>query len=168
MSATAIRSLESESTDSCAAAVTVRPATTTDLNTVVEFQMQLALESEQLELDRATVEKGVLAVLRDPTKGAYWLAQSGPEVAGSLLVIPEWSDWSNRTVLWIHSVYVRPEMRKLGVFKILFNHLKQMVEADATLKGLRLYVDKRNLSAQRVYERLEMSCEHYHLYEWMK
>jgi GNAT superfamily N-acetyltransferase len=165
MSSAATCALESSQ---IAPALTVRRATADDLSTVVDFQIQLALESEQLELDRATVELGVSAVLHDPTKGAYWLAQSGSEVAGSLLVMPEWSDWSNRTVLWIHSVYVRPEMRKLGVFKVLFTYLREMVEADATLKGVRLYVDKRNLSAQQVYERLQMSREHYHLYEWMK
>jgi hypothetical protein len=43
-----------------------------------------------------------------------------------------------------------------------------MVEADASLGGLRLYVDKRNISAQIVYESLGMNGEHYQLYEWLK
>ena len=36
------------------------------------------------------------------------------------------------------------------------------------LRGLRLYVDKTNTRAQKVYENLGMNGEHYHLYEWMK
>lgn len=71
-------------------------------------------------------------------------------------------------MLWIHSVYVQPEFRKNGVYKALYAHLKQMVAESHDLRGLRLYVDKTNLSAQKVYESLGMSGEHYHLFEWMK
>ena len=47
-------------------------------------------------------------------------------------------------------------------------HLKSMVLNSQELRGLRLYVDKSNDKAQKVYENLSMSGEHYHLYEWMK
>jgi ribosomal protein S18 acetylase RimI-like enzyme len=43
-----------------------------------------------------------------------------------------------------------------------------MVEESKDLRGLRLYVDKSNANAQKVYEALGMSGEHYHLYEWLK
>jgi len=33
---------------------------------------------------------------------------------------------------------------------------------------LRLYVDKRNIRAQQVYESLGMNGEHYTTYEWMR
>jgi ribosomal protein S18 acetylase RimI-like enzyme len=65
-------------------------------------------------------------------------------------------------------VYVTPENRKNGVYKALYSHLKQMVNESNEYRGLRLYVDKTNLDAQKVYESLGMSGEHYHLYEWMK
>ena len=35
-------------------------------------------------------------------------------------------------------------------------------------KGLRLYVDKTNLTAKQVYRALEMTDEHYQLFEWLK
>jgi RimJ/RimL family protein N-acetyltransferase len=34
--------------------------------------------------------------------------------------------------------------------------------------GIRLYVDKRNIKAQRVYEAVGMTGEHYSTFEWMK
>lgn len=43
-----------------------------------------------------------------------------------------------------------------------------MVRESPELKGLRLYVDQRNAPACRAYERLGMTREHYHLYEWLK
>lgn len=128
----------------------------------------MAQETEKLELDLATVLKGVGAVIDDPTKGKYWVAESEGEVVGCLLTIPEWSDWRNGTVLWIHSVYVIPSYRRRGVFKSLYLHVKEMVSVEKDLRGIRLYVDKSNREAQVVYESLGMSGDHYHLLEWMK
>lgn len=148
--------------------IKIRPGLLFDVDVIAEFQCKMALETENMKLDPPTVNKGVSAVFDDPGKGKYWIAESDGEVVGCLLTIPEWSDWRNGTVLWIHSVYVVPAFRKNGVFKKLYQHLRKMVSDSPELRGLRLYVDKTNVSAQKVYEALEMSGEHYHLYEWMK
>jgi ribosomal protein S18 acetylase RimI-like enzyme len=134
----------------------------------VDLQIRMALETEDLALDRGTVERGVAAVFADPAKGQYWLAESGREICGCLLVTREWSDWRDGTVLWVQSVFVVPEARGRGVYKSLWEHLRARVEASPDLKGIRLYVDKRNRAAQRVYERLGMTREHYELFEWLK
>jgi hypothetical protein len=42
------------------------------------------------------------------------------------------------------------------------------VNADDSLRGIRLYVDRRNVRAQEVYTRLGMNGEHYQVFEWMK
>ena len=146
----------------------IRPGLLFDIQVIAEYQVKMAWETEQLKLDPPTVELGVAAVFDDPSKGKYWLAEVNGEVAGCLLTVPEWSDWRNGTVLWIHSVYVKPEFRKHGVFRKLYSHLRTMVETSKELRGLRLYVEKANHPAQKVYESLGMSGEHYHLYEWLK
>lgn len=148
--------------------IKVRPGLLFDIDTIADFQVKMAFETENMKLDPEVVNLGVTAVMDDPSKGKYWLAEADGEVAACLLTVPEWSDWRNGTVLWIHSVYVKPEFRKKAVFKSLYNHLKEMVQESRDLRGLRLYVDKTNLNAQKVYESLGMSGEHYHLYEWMK
>ena len=148
--------------------ILIRPGLLFDIQVIAEYQVKMAWETEQLKLDPPTVELGVAAVFDDPGKGKYWLAEVNGEVAGCLLTVPEWSDWRNGTVLWIHSVYVKPEYRKHGVFRKLYTHLKTMVETSKDLRGLRLYVEKANGPAQKVYESLGMSGEHYHLYEWLK
>jgi ribosomal protein S18 acetylase RimI-like enzyme len=142
-----------------------------DLETITDFQLRMARETEGLELDPGTVIRGVAAVLADPGKGSYWLAErdgSTGGIVGSLLTTFEWSDWRNGTVLWIQSVYVVPGERGRGVYRALYEHLKRRVENDPGLKGLRLYVDRRNAAAQEVYERLGMTREHYELFEWLK
>jgi ribosomal protein S18 acetylase RimI-like enzyme len=148
--------------------IKIRPGLLFDIDIIADFQVKMAFETENMKLDPATVNLGVAAVMDDPSKGKYWLAEVNGQVVGCLLTVPEWSDWRNGTVLWIHSVYVRPDHRKNGVYKALYLHLKTMVQESKDLRGLRLYVDKTNEQAQKVYEALGMSGDHYHLYEWMK
>jgi ribosomal protein S18 acetylase RimI-like enzyme len=148
--------------------ITIRPGLLFDIATIADYQLKMAFETEALKLDPETVNKGVSAVFDDPAKGKYWLAEVEGNVVGCLLTVPEWSDWRNGTVLWIHSVYVLPDFRGQGVYRKLYQHLKDMVEKSSELRGLRLYVDKSNTKAQKVYEVLGMSGEHYHLYEWLK
>jgi ribosomal protein S18 acetylase RimI-like enzyme len=146
----------------------IREATSEDAPAIVDFQLRMARETEELELDLATVTRGVAAVFADPGKGTYWVAGRAGRVVASLLTTFEWSDWRDGVVLWIQSVYVIPEERGRGVYPALYEHLRRRVEGSPDLKGIRLYVDKRNAAAQRVYEKLGMTREHYELFEWMK
>ena len=147
--------------------IRVRKGRRDDVSTIVGFQLRMALETEGIHLDRATVRRGVRAVFDDPTKGCYWVAEEDGRLVGVVLVLPEWSDWRNGAVLWIHSVYVVPEARRRGVFKALYRHLERRVKRSPRLKGLRLFVDKGNRRAQKVYQTLGMSKDHYYLYEWL-
>lgn len=146
----------------------IRQANTTDSASIVEFQLAMAWETEKLELHEPTVIKGVAAVFADPAKGIYYVAETDGKVVGSLLTTFEWSDWRNGTVLWIQSVYVRPEYRKRSIFSRLYKHIKELVATNNNLRGIRLYADKTNTSAHGVYEHLGMTAEHYQMFEWMK
>lgn len=138
-----------------------------DIPTLVDFQIAMAWETERVSLDRETVLQGVTAVFDDPGKGLYWVAQRQSEVVGCLLTLPEWSDWRNGQVWWIHSVYIVPHARRQGVFRAMYQQLQQFVTQEQQARGLRLYVDKRNHAAQKVYRSLGMHDDHYLLYEWM-
>jgi RimJ/RimL family protein N-acetyltransferase len=146
----------------------VRPAEPADAAAIVDFQLRLARETEDLELDRETLTHGVAAVFADSGKGGYWIAERGGRTVGGLLTTHEWSDWRNGIILWIQSVYVVPEERGRGVYRALYERVKRRVDESPGLKGIRLYVDKRNAAAQRVYERLGMTREHYEMFEWLK
>lgn len=146
----------------------IRQAIESDAPSIVEFQLAMAWETETLRLDEPTVVKGVAAVFADSSKGVYYVAETDGHVVGSLLTTFEWSDWRNGTVLWIQSVYVRPEYRKRSIFSKLYKHIQKMVVENQNLRGIRLYADKTNTSAHGVYEHLGMTAEHYQMYEWMK
>lgn len=146
----------------------VRKAKSEDHNSILEFQLAMAMETEGIDLERSTVEKGVAAVLKDSSKGNYYVAEKNEKVIGSLLTTFEWSDWRNGTVLWIQSVYVIPEFRRKGVYSKLYAHVKNLVLENSDLKGIRLYADKTNEGAHKVYQKLGMSPDHYITFEWLK
>ncbi|MCP4263186.1 MAG: GNAT family N-acetyltransferase [Planctomycetes bacterium] len=148
--------------------IEIRKGKLDDIEHIVELQLQMAHETEGLQLDKQVVTKGVHGVFQQPERGVYWVAEEKDKVLAVFLAIPEWSDWRNATVLWIHSLYVIPEARKKGVFSKMFRNLKTQVEQSPELAGLRLYVDKQNKPAQAVYEKLGMNKHHYELYEWLK
>ena len=146
----------------------IRQAIESDSGSIVEFQLSMAWETEELKLNEPTVIKGVAAVFEDPAKGIYYVAEVEGKVVGSLLTTFEWSDWRNGTVLWIQSVYVRPEYRKRSIFSKLYKHIQEKVNGNPDLRGIRLYADKTNIPAHGVYEHLGMTAEHYQMFEWMK
>lgn len=146
----------------------IKKGTIADLNDLVEFQYNMALETENLNLDKQMLTAGVQTVLNHIDKGNYYLVEIEGKNVACLLTTFEWSEWRNGTVLWIQSVYVLPGFRQRGIYKRLYQYVKALVEENTELKGIRLYADKTNIKAQQVYEKLGMSAEHYQLYEWLK
>jgi GNAT superfamily N-acetyltransferase len=140
----------------------------TDRTSIIDFQIAMARETEELELDPDVTTRGVDAVFADPALGRYFVAEIGGEVVASLMITYEWSDWRNGVVWWIQSVYVRPQMRKQRIYAGLYEYVRQLVLRDGNVRGIRLYVDRRNVAAQQVYTRLGMNGEHYQVFEWMK
>ena len=149
--------------------IVIRDAIKSDINSIVEFQINMAEETENLLLHEDVILPGVKAVFEDHHKGRYFVAEYENDIAGSLLITYEWSDWRNGTILWIQSVYVKNEYRSKGVFKALYNHIQGILSANPDLyKGVRLYVDKSNVAAQKVYNAVGMNGEHYQLFEAMR
>ncbi|MBQ0143940.1 MAG: GNAT family N-acetyltransferase [Bacteroidales bacterium] len=144
--------------------ITIEKGCIADRDAIVQFQVDMALESEGTVLDPATVTKGVETGLRCPEKGTYFVAKVDGIVVGSLFLTKEWSDWNNCDYWWIQSVYVLPDYRGKGVFRMLYKEVeRRAVEAGSTC--LRLYVDKTNERAKATYRKLGMDECHYLMYE---
>lgn len=149
--------------------VIIRESIIADAPHILEFQIKMALETENLVLDKIVVNSGVKAVFKDKSKGIYYVAEIDGKVVGSALTTFEWSDWRNGRVLWFQSVFIMKNHRGKGIFRKMYGYIKELVNhPDSDLKGIRLYVDKTNKSAQAVYNKLGMKNHHYELYEWMK
>ncbi|HNV71920.1 MAG TPA: GNAT family N-acetyltransferase, partial [Candidatus Ozemobacteraceae bacterium] len=103
----------------------IREALFADLDTIVEFNLRIARETEERELDRRTVTRGVETLLREPARGRFWLAIVDGRPAGQIMVTYEWSDWLAADFWWIQSVYVHPDFRRRGVYRSLHQHVEQ-------------------------------------------
>lgn len=145
--------------------IVVRPAGVDDVPRLRDWARAMALETEHKQLDPATVEAGIRAVLDEPGRGAYLVAERHGEAAGTLMLTYEWSDWRNGDWWWIQSVYVAPEHRRQGVYAALYRHVHARAEMTTRVCGLRLYVERDNAAAQRTYERLGMVDAGYRMYE---
>lgn len=148
--------------------IIIREAKEEDANQIATFQLEMALETENIQLKIETVTQGVQHVFQKPERGVYYVAEINNELVASLLTTYEWSDWRNGTVLWIQSVYVSPTFRKIGIYKKMYQYIQKKVIKLPELKGIRLYADRNNTSAQQVYQKLGMNSEHYQLFEWLK
>ncbi len=146
----------------------IRKATLNDLERLVEFNMNLAKETEDIVLNKDILREGVRKVLEGKIQGKYFVCEIDGVVAGQMMIIYEWSDWRNGEFIWIQSVYVDEKYRKFGVFKSLFNEVKAYCEAHDRFIGLRLYVEKNNNRAKNVYSAMGMYPNQYDIYEYMK
>lgn len=145
-----------------------RSAVIGDARAIQSFQQAMAWETEKLKLDDTVLDKGVRAVFQNPELGKYHVCVNGADIIGSLLITKEWSDWRNGTVWWIHSLYFKPEFRGQGLFSKMYRYVQDLAQKDPNIRGLRLYVDHTNTTAQAVYTKLGMNGDHYRLFEWMK
>jgi GNAT superfamily N-acetyltransferase len=147
--------------------IIIRKAILSDAPSIIDFQQKMAWETEGVKLPSEIVTPGVNAVFQDQARGQYYVAEADGIVVASLLITYEWSDWRNCNVWWFQSVFVIPEYRRQGIFRRMYNHIRQMAD-DQDIAGLRLYVETNNTRAQKTYEALGMSSEHYSFYEWMR
>ena len=147
--------------------IEVRNANPEDIPYIREFQKQMALETEELTLDDQKINKGVEAVFDNPEKGFYIVTTSNSQVVASMLITTEWSDWRNGYFLWLQSLYVTSSFRKQGIFRNMYQFIKQTVVETTNYLGLRLYVEENNKTAFDVYMNVGMKGSHYKMLEWV-
>ena len=143
----------------------IRAAQTADIDHLVAFNQAMALETEGKELDSKKIAAGVAAVFGDDKKGFYVVAEDAGAIAGGLMVTYEWSDRRNAWFWWIQSVYILPDYRGRGLYRQMYDFVKDRAAEAGSVCGFRLYVETENLSAQKVYEAVGMQRSHYLMYE---
>jgi GNAT superfamily N-acetyltransferase len=145
--------------------INIRKAQLSDTAAIADYNLRLALETEDLRLEPVCVEAGVAALLQDSAKGVYYVAEINGQVVGQVMITYEWSDWRNANIWWLQSVYVKPEFRRQGIFRALFAHLEQLARRQTGVCGLRLYMHTDNHRARQSYLDLGMTHTKYEVFE---
>jgi GNAT superfamily N-acetyltransferase len=143
----------------------IRGAEMRDAEVITRFNLELATETEDLRLEPAVVARGVEALLREPAKGIYYLAEVEGAVVGQVMITYEWSDWRNANLWWLQSVYVHRDHRGKGVFAALFRHVETLARESTGVCGIRLYMHQDNRRARSAYEKLGMHQTKYQVFE---
>lgn len=143
----------------------IRKGQTSDLQALVNFNQAMALETENLQLNSETLTLGVKTLLAQEDKGFYLVAETEDEIAGSLMVTFEWSDWRAKNYFWIQSVYILPQYRRQGIYGKLYQAVKDLAREQGGAASFRLYVENDNAAAKQTYETLGMEQSHYLMYE---
>jgi len=145
----------------------IRKAKPEDLEAIVNFNIQMAKETET-KIEKPLVQEGVQVVLNNNLKGFYLVAEenNGNKIlCGQLMITFEWSDWRNKKIWLLQNVYVKKSHRNKKVFSQLYRSAVKMASSEKNVVALRLYVEMHNDSAKQVYESLGMKKIHYEIYE---
>ncbi|MDQ2747906.1 MAG: GNAT family N-acetyltransferase [Acidobacteriota bacterium] len=145
----------------------IRIANSADAASLIDFNQAMALETEGKSLNSETLRKGVGAIFDDEKKGFYVVAESENEIVGGLMITFEWSDWRDQWFWWIQSVYILPKFRGRKIYCLLYEFVKRKAVEHGDVCGFRLYVERENINAQKVYEKMGMSSSHYLMFEEM-
>jgi GNAT superfamily N-acetyltransferase len=143
----------------------IRIAEDRDIETLAKFNMALAWETEDKKLDAAVVTRGLQKLLKNSQYGFYTVAEVAGQVVGCIMITYEWSDWRCGLFWWIQSVYVDPEFRRQGVFRRLYEYLKEKASRETHVCGFRLYVEHFNHAGQSTYTGVGMKEISYKFFE---
>lgn len=147
-------------------ALRVRVAGAADAAFIADCNVAMAFETEGKQIDAALLGDGVAGLLARPQFGFYLLAELHGEAVGTLMVTYEWSDWRNGLFWWIQSVYVVAAARRNGVYRALYDEVKQLAQQSSEpVCGFRLYVENDNRAAQQTYAALGMQRCDYQIYQ---
>lgn len=149
--------------------IIIRTANENDIDALVEFNRRMASETEGKELATDVLRPGVEGLMQNNQYGFYVIAENTKDktALGGLMITYEWSDWRNGVVWWIQSVYVMPEARQRGIYKKLYEFVKELAKRETNVRGFRLYVEKENTVAQQTYLKLGMEETYYLMFEEM-
>ncbi len=145
--------------------IKIRKATIEDAETIIDFNSKMAFETEEMKLNHKLISNGVKNLFSHPEYGYYLVAEKNGVIAGQLMITYEWSDWRNGLFWWVQSVYVAKEFRRQGIYKKMYEWIKEKAKHTDNVCGIRLYVEKENKVAQNTYKNLGMVETHYNLYE---
>ncbi|MBM80376.1 MAG: GNAT family N-acetyltransferase [Planctomycetaceae bacterium] len=142
---------------------TIRRATRSDLETLVGFTVDEAMETEGSAPELDAVRIGVKAGLDGTAPVEYWVAQTQEaQVIGAISVVTKWSNFRGGYYWWIQSLYIVPDHRGTGLVDLLLDTVADSAK-DAGAIDLRLYVIQSNGRAMAVYRRYGFDVAPYNI-----
>ena len=116
--------------------------------------LKMAYETEEKILNADLVKKAVEKLLIYPVYGHYFfiIDSATDKFCGMNLITFEHNINIDSTILWIQSVFVYEDYRMKGLFRrLLYKNEDFVLENPGFKKTVKLYMDKDNAQAEKVY-----------------
>ncbi len=134
-----------------------------DAEAIARNDVQLRMETENVKMDFQQALAGVRALIANEERGFYLVARRDGEIVGQVLVTPEWSDWRNRDIWWLHRIYVREAWRRQEVLTALYHEVRWRA-MQHNVYAIRLYLHEANREAAAIYRKLGMERAPFHVF----
>lgn len=112
---------------------------------------------EGIEQDDATRRAALTPLLEGSPHGCVYLAGPTRAPIGYVIITFGWSVEFGGMDGFVDEVFIRPGVRGRGIGTEILLALPKTL-ATAGMKALHLEVDRRNVNARRVYEKLRFEC----------
>lgn len=109
--------------------VSIRPAVSADIATILRFVRELAEYERDLASVKATPELLDAALFGADPSAECVMAERGGEAVGFALFFRNFSTWTGKPGLYLEDLYVTPAARGTGAGKALLAHLAALTIA---------------------------------------
>lgn len=142
--------------------INIRMARSEDAETIVNFQIACAMETESVRLSPRTVEAGVLRIISFmgissvQGLGEYIVVQNedSDEVIACCLLQNQFSDWHCGYYAMVESVYVHPDYRGCGVLQKMYAYVEDLVLRSGQVHEMRSTVSFENETMHKALKKM--------------
>ncbi|KAL4479479.1 hypothetical protein ABPG72_011801 [Tetrahymena utriculariae] len=124
-----------------------------DVETIVEFQKHLAIDSEGVYLNEENVRTAIKFILDNPEYGIHFIIRTVAPVQQSVsfaLLCPEIDLYTNQQIWWYNSIFTEKSFRRRGFFTAMHEFISKWVGQSK----IKLYADENNQGALQCYHKL--------------
>jgi hypothetical protein len=128
-----------------------------EMNEVVNMICKMAKETENKILDEKKVTEAVQNFILNKMYGHYFLIvdETNKIFCGMNMITYEYNINTDKTLVWIQSVFIEKEYRLKKLFRKLLQENENFVKKNENFeKKVKLYMDKHNTTAEQVYDKL--------------
>ncbi len=137
----------------------IEPATLEDLPRLVDLTMALFELEEDFEPNRQRQERGLQAILEQPSRGRIFVVRTDYEIIGMVNVLFTISTAMGGFVINLEDVIVHPDFRRCGYGSQLVNYVIDFARRK-DFKRITLLTDKVSEDSQHFFESLGFSHSH--------
>lgn len=132
----------------------IEPATLDDLPLLVDLTVALFEMEEDFVPDRAKQERGLRAILEQPSRGRIFVVRTDYEIIGMVNVLFTISTAMGGFVILLEDVIVHPHFRRQGYGSQLVGYVIDFARRK-DFKRITILTDKISEESQRFFEKLQ-------------